>query len=547
MQVLESGPRPDFNETFVFDVVDHADMLVQVYDYDKYTSDDLVGEVLIDLGSGAFCARVCVYVRVCACARADALLLPRVPPHPRRAVYKYGVRDAVVPLKRPNLWGALHDSGMLYLETDFLAPADLAYPMLQADRDAFDGTLRMNRFDMTVAGRKDDAADADSDRGEASDDEAKAGLKNWSEEDIEAAFRTLDLNRDLFIGREELRHTLVCLGEQVTELEIDEMIDMVDFDGDGQVAFYEFYQLCKEVDPSQPMWKPKAEDSYKERDWFAEGGIRGLDAALDANVGNAQKMLDAKSAIELDKLTRSRSEELRKKREKKTACENAVATIGLRLTELQRAFVRFKKLEAESRRARVPGQLTQEELGKVFDLDADVLRFIYRAFLPTMSDDTVDVRDVLLGLVNFVGCTRPQRINFCFYLFDMDNSGTIDLEEIVLILKGAHLAGSTSYVRKKAETILAAVHSDDAKGDGKQTIDLERFVIAASRFPNVLFPSYEDREPDGRLKKVVLPSLEAQAVQKDLAIMNQRAEKFARDKAEFGSATITIPIPGVDI
>jgi Ca2+-binding EF-hand superfamily protein len=39
------------------------------------------------------------------------------------------------------------------------------------------------------------------------------------------------------------RHVLINIGEQVTDEEVDEMIRMVDFDGDGQVSWTEFYSM----------------------------------------------------------------------------------------------------------------------------------------------------------------------------------------------------------------------------------------------------------------------------------------------------------------
>ena len=42
----------------------------------------------------------------------------------------------------------------------------------------------------------------------------------------------------------EIRFVLDALGEQVTDEEIDEMIRLVDMDGDGQVNFKEFYRMA---------------------------------------------------------------------------------------------------------------------------------------------------------------------------------------------------------------------------------------------------------------------------------------------------------------
>ena len=106
-----AGSNPLFDETFLFDVVDHSDLHVSLWDFDKFTEDDLVGEVLVDLGG----------------------------------VYRHGVRDAAVPLKISNAWGNLGDAGLLTLETDFVGPPDVAYPMMRVGKDTFTDEERTNR------------------------------------------------------------------------------------------------------------------------------------------------------------------------------------------------------------------------------------------------------------------------------------------------------------------------------------------------------------------------------------------------------------------
>ena len=47
-----------------------------------------------------------------------------------------------------------------------------------------------------------------------------------------------------FVAGAEIRFVLDALGEHVTDEEIDEMIRLVDIDGDGQVNFKEFYKMA---------------------------------------------------------------------------------------------------------------------------------------------------------------------------------------------------------------------------------------------------------------------------------------------------------------
>merc|ERR1719263_1820731 len=65
----------------------------------------------------------------------------------------------------------------------------------------------------------------------------------FTDEEIHEAFVAFDLDHNHFVGAAELRHVLINIGEQVTDEEVDEMIRMVDRDGDGQVSFEEFYEM----------------------------------------------------------------------------------------------------------------------------------------------------------------------------------------------------------------------------------------------------------------------------------------------------------------
>merc|ERR1719440_455393 len=65
----------------------------------------------------------------------------------------------------------------------------------------------------------------------------------FTDQEIKEAFDAFDLDHNGFVGAAEIRHVLINIGEQVTDEEVDEMINMVDKDGDGQVSWEEFYGL----------------------------------------------------------------------------------------------------------------------------------------------------------------------------------------------------------------------------------------------------------------------------------------------------------------
>lgn len=72
-------------------------------------------------------------------------------------------------------------------------------------------------------------------------DKTKETQVKFTDDEILEAFKAFDLDKNNYVGAAEIRHVLINIGEQVTDEEVDEMIRMVDTDGDGQVSFDEFY------------------------------------------------------------------------------------------------------------------------------------------------------------------------------------------------------------------------------------------------------------------------------------------------------------------
>ena len=65
------------------------------------------------------------------------------------------------------------------------------------------------------------------------------------EQVIKQAFAILDRTSSGYITPNDLRHAMLCLGENYTIEEINEMISLVDDDQDGVINFQEFSKLIK--------------------------------------------------------------------------------------------------------------------------------------------------------------------------------------------------------------------------------------------------------------------------------------------------------------
>lgn len=71
------------------------------------------------------------------------------------------------------------------------------------------------------------------------------------ERELRDAFRVFDKHNRGFITASDLRAVLQCLGEDLNEDEIEDMIKEVDVDGDGRIDFYEFVHALGEPEDSQ--------------------------------------------------------------------------------------------------------------------------------------------------------------------------------------------------------------------------------------------------------------------------------------------------------
>ncbi len=149
-----------------------------------------------------------------------------------------------VPIYRRTKWGAQENAGEIQLVMDFEAPKAVFYPQRRPDIASFDHSERRNKKQEELNKKLQEAKDAADEQFRRNqplaalqnDIAAKAAADSeFTDKEIQDAFAFIDLNHNTFISAGEIRHILICMGELITDEEIDEMIKMVDLDGDGQV------------------------------------------------------------------------------------------------------------------------------------------------------------------------------------------------------------------------------------------------------------------------------------------------------------------------
>lgn len=276
----------------------------------------------------------------------------------------------------------------------------------------------------------------------------------FTEEEILGAFRFLDLDHNNFIGAAELRHLLICMGELITDEEIDMMVKLCDTDGDGQVSFDEFRRMVIHPDPSSAD--------------FATAPVEDPDGPVDVQLITKETSPEQKARQNAIK------------DEKRKLMKRFVEDNSPNLELLMRIARRFRQMQRDS--------LDFDDFCALFEVEpTGEYRRLFALYTPDgQSDDGADLREILLSVVNFVGgVDRKQRVQFCFEIFDDDHNGFITEDELVNILKANHMT-TEAQVKKKAQTILKQA---DDNGDGKMSLD--EFYVIAKKFPNLLFPSHE--------------------------------------------------------
>lgn len=270
----------------------------------------------------------------------------------------------------------------------------------------------------------------------------------FTDKEILDAFQAFDLDHNTYVGAAEIRHVLINIGESPTDEEVDEMIKMVDKDGDGQVSFDEFYAMVtkgKQPPPGLNVGPAKSPDKAADTGGAATGA----------------------QAIQM-------------RNQRKTALEEFARDNGIKPESVKKAYKRFQATDKDG-----SGQIDYSEFCEIMQVDpSPQCEKVFQLF---DNDKTgrIDVREFMIALSNFSGAEKDEKLKFAFLVFDEDGNGVITRQELMKILKANHMATSEAEVARKADTVMS---QGDKDGDG--VISFDEFAVVSKKFPNILFPAY---------------------------------------------------------
>jgi hypothetical protein len=246
----DGGAEPTFETDIKFEIVDQYLLDVDVYNQGVTESDILLGSAQISL----------------------------------LTVLRSGEQQFWTTLKQKKITGGIIEAGDIFMTFSFAGPVGIAYPQLRPEVDSFDDTYRKytekKKDEEEVITKKVVDTIPNEDEVYEPEPEDKFEIKpaapkqEFSDEEIVNAFKFIDLDHNNYVGAKEIRHILVCMGEMITDEEIDTMISMVDSDGDGQVSFQEFRTLVLHPNPGmidvhKEVTKAKEADLAEDRNALA--------------------------------------------------------------------------------------------------------------------------------------------------------------------------------------------------------------------------------------------------------------------------------------
>jgi Ca2+-binding EF-hand superfamily protein len=238
----------------------------------------------------------------------------------------------------------------------------------------------------------------------------------FSDQEIKAAFQTLDVDGNGFISATELRVVLDSCQKKVTDRELDQMMKIVDTDGDGQLSFQEFSVTIKKE-------------------------IMGVD------VNESEFELEAAKP---DESKVSSIDKMKLRIKKQGEVFEFVSTLALDLSQLEDIY--FQKV------MRLPDRFVDfEDFCKLMSapFNSRISKNVFTVYGNGL-DAKVDTRLLVMALSSVMPVHQRKKAKFSFRLFDPDQKGVIPKAGIVDILKANHLTSNIAEVDKKAELITTA-------------------------------------------------------------------------------------------
>lgn len=259
----------------------------------------------------------------------------------------------------------------------------------------------------------------------------------FTESQIQEAFETLDFTQRNFVTAKEVAFFLDILGEEVSQAEINEMINMLDISRTGRVYKEQFAAMAKgkNLSPigiayppsirylkkrnqnklSNPNTFKTLEKTYKNKNEL--GFIRELDEPANADIKKYKKQNKNMSLYYQKEDDKNRLMIVKKFMEVGMAFDLSTSITRLK----NQKIIDVKKCD--------------------FALFSQILYDSYFELAKSMFDELshnreeIDIREFMVNCISWIVGSNQDKCKISFSLMDHQNSGKISYEELVQLLQ----------------------------------------------------------------------------------------------------------------
>lgn len=265
---------------------------------------------------------------------------------------------------------------------------------------------------------------------------------NMEEEQLKQVFDVLDLDKNEFVGADELRKILAMIGQNPHDGEIDNMIKMADPSGHGQVSFDNFVAMFT-----------------KPADHFSRmSGVIKTIKEPEVEVPEEEQGDDHRAPWETDEMAALRLADrlvtVPKDVKKIILAEFADGKDAIQPSVLRDIYRKLQGMDEEG-----TGEIPYSDFIKGLEkADSRLMYNIYSMFDRTHKG-TANIRDFVVGLSIFSSADTTAKLEFAFQLFDEDGSGSIDRNELIqLLIANFAVTGAVSNVELEARAQIIYKH-----------------------------------------------------------------------------------------
>jgi len=337
----------------------------------------------------------------------------------------------------------------------------------------------------------------------------------FNDDDIRKAFGAFDLDSNGYIGSSEIHFMMDAIGEKVTDEEVDEMIRMLDDDGDGQVTFPEFAKMAR-GESLAPLGMALPPPNH-----MKQGGgnmLQRIDTKRsDVNLGGGKLFttdFDKKaigspggdksnpktkvgkssysSSSSGDEITTSAAKKAPvidaaalktlNPAEKKNYTNDLVSKQQLTSGAVKKTYGVFRSMHLHDERIEVETFLRLFKLEKK-RRDPVVARFV--TAYDDKNNDTLDPKEVFISINNLTSASKEEKLTFAFTVYDEEQNGFITHQEFFHILKANLYTTNLDNASKKGTLLLNKIKHPE---DDDDSLSFEDFMELARKFSSTLLP-----------------------------------------------------------